>query len=151
MTGMETLEKLRSERNWRGVYVMAVWLWSRENSVALEDLRTGLGIAGTVDVVDDALRAAAQDRYDELLQWCIHTAARLDGTSVKNPATWLPGTVRYFENTHAVGGDLTGLLRHIETTDELLAAAAGEDLIEAAPHVRHYQAVRERIFRALAA
>ena len=94
---------------------------------------------------------AAQDQYVELLQWCIRTAARLDGTSVKNPATWLPATVRYLENTHAVGGDLTGPLRQIETTDQLLAAAADEDLIEAAPHVRHYQAVRESILRDLAA
>ena len=145
---METLVKLGSERDWGRLYMTAVWWWSRQNSAALDDLRTSLGISGTVEAVDPALRAAAQDRYEELLQWCIRTHARLDGSAVKNPATWLPDTVRSLENARVTGGDAADLLWQIETVDELLAAASDADLVEAALHLLEYRAVRIMILDA---
>lgn len=148
-SSMPTLLLLRTERKPGVLFFAATWLWTRQNTAALADLRTTLNIEATDDTIDADLRAAAEQRYDALLQWCIRTTARLEGTSVRNPAVWLTATVANLRQRHTAG-DMTGLTTQVAMVDGLLRAAAPEDLIDAADTVSDYANVRAAIMADIA-
>ena len=88
-SSLKTLHQLRTTRRPPVLMLAASFLWTRQNTASLADLKAALDIDATLDTIDAALRIAAEERYDELLQWCIRTTARLDGTTVRNPSVWL--------------------------------------------------------------
>lgn len=148
-SSLKTLQQLETIRRPALLMFAASFLWTRQNTASLADLKRTLGIDATLDTIDAQLRVAAEERYGELLQWCIRTTARLDGTTVRNPTVWLPDTVRALE---ALGeaGDTTALLTQIAMTDDLLQAAAPEDLLEASGSIIEYTKLRDTMLRNIA-
>lgn len=143
-SSLTTLHQLKTTRKPPVLMFAASFLWTRQNTASLADLKDTLGIDATLDTIDPELRIAAENRYDDLLAWCIRTTARLDGTTVRNPAVWLPDTVRALHSLCGAG-DTTALLKQIAMTDELLQDAAPEDLLEAQSSINDYTELRHAI------
>lgn len=148
-SSLKTLHQLKSTRRPPALMFAASFLWTRQNTASLADLKRMLGIDATLDTIDAELRVAAEERYDDLLAWCIRTTARLDGTTVRNPAVWLTDTVRALHSLRAAG-DTAALLSQIAMTDELLQDAAPEDLLEARSSINDYTELRHAIGRDIA-
>ena len=143
-SSLKTLRQLQSTRRPPVLMFAASFLWTRQNTASLADLKATLGIDATLDTIDAELRVAAEERYDDLLAWCIRTTARLDGTTVRNPTVWLPKTIEAM-HSHRNAGDTAATLAQIAHTDELLAAAAPDDLLEAHTHITTYTELRHTI------
>lgn len=143
-SSLEILRQLKTTRRPPMLMFAASFLWTRQNTASLADLKDTLGIDAALDTIDAELRVAAEQRYDDLLGWCIRTTARLDGTTVRNPAVWLPDTVRALHTLRAAG-DTAALLTQISLTDDLLRDAAPEDLLEAQASINDYTQLRHAI------
>ncbi|PYE12055.1 hypothetical protein DFR67_12663 [Williamsia limnetica] len=148
-SSLKTLQQLQTTRRPTLLMFAASFLWTRQNTASLIDLKATLGIDATLDTIDSELRGVAEERYDELLHWCIRTTARLDGTTVRNPMVWLPNTIRALHSLRDAS-DTKALLPQIAHTDELLQAAAPEDLLEAAVQITEYTKLRQAILRDIA-
>lgn len=148
-SSLKILQQLRTTRRPPVLIFAATFLWTRQNSASLNDLKTTLGVDATLDTIDAELRVAAEEHYDELLQWCIRTASRLDGTTVRNPKVWLSDTMRALDSLRGAGNN-QALLTQISTIDELLEAAAPEDLLEARGNISEYIELRRTILRDIA-
>lgn len=148
-SSLKTLRQLQTNRRPTLLMFVASFLWTRQNTASLMDLEATLGIDATLDTIDSELRGVAEERYEELLQWCIRTTARLDGTTVRNPTVWLPDTIRALHSLRETS-DTKALLTQVAYTDELLQAAAPEDLLEADAHITEYTSLRHVIFRDVA-
>jgi hypothetical protein len=78
-----TLIKLRTDRDPASLNFLAMSLWSKSTRSTRADLRASLGVSATSRTVVDNLRTAADQRYDDLLEWCIRTATTLRETATK--------------------------------------------------------------------
>lgn len=68
-----TLNMLRTEHNPAALNYVAICTWSRGSKSARADLRVSMRMRATTHTVAGELRLAADERYLELLEWCIRT------------------------------------------------------------------------------
>lgn len=74
---MGTLIRLRTDRNAPVLSFVAICLWSRGTQSVRADLRPSLGVRATAHTVVNDLQEAADERYVDLLEWCIRSVASL--------------------------------------------------------------------------
>lgn len=70
-----TLIGLRTDRNQAALSFVAICLWCRGTRSTRADLRASLDMQATAHAVIGDLRTAADERYVDLLEWCIRTTA----------------------------------------------------------------------------
>lgn len=146
-SGPETTTLLATLRRWQdvecidGVYWCAAWLYSCSDGPAndaLEDLAREESLDDVY--IDEALRTLAQSRFQDLVEWCLQTATRLDGSLTTDPGRWLPEVIRSLD---AGALPLNVALHRVILADMWLMTCSDTTLIENAGAIRAYQAKRQ--------
>ena len=148
-SGPETTTLIATLRRWQdvecadGVYWCAAWLYSCGDALAndlLEDLARDEGLEDAY--IDEALRLLARSRFQDLVEWCLQTATRLDGSLTTDPGRWLPELIRSLDDGVL---PLSVALHRLVLADMWLMTCSDTTLIENAPAIRAYQAKRQSI------
>jgi hypothetical protein len=153
-SGAETTTLLATLRRWQdtectdGVYWCAAWLYSCGDALA-NDLLESLARDETMEdlAVDEALRRLARHRFDDLVEWCLQTVTRLDGSLTTNPGRWLPELIRTLDDGVLT---LNAALHRVVLADMWLMTCSDETLIDSAAVIRLYQTRRQALLAAAA-
>ena len=136
--------------------MLAPFLWSRDDPDTNEELAqllTRHGLDATVvsdpKLVHDGFNALADIAIDELFQWCRAAAQRLGDGGVKNPTSWLPGTITRIEETLAGQHSVSETMTQISRVDNMLEHCSQHQIDTSREVIDRYAAVRSTLVAAV--
>ena len=153
-SGAETTTLLATLRRWQdaqctdGVYWCAAWLYSCGDPIAnglLDDLARDESLE--VDHIETVLPRLARCRFQDLVEWCLLTATRLDGSLTTDPGRWLPDLNRSLDDGVLT---LAVALHRVVLADMWLMTCSDTTLIDNAAVIRAYQVRRQSVLAAAA-
>lgn len=153
-SGAETTTLLATLRRWQdtectdGVYWCAAWLYSCGDALA-NDLLDNLARDETMEDLDvaEALRRLTRYRFDDLVEWCLQTVTRLDGSLTTDPGRWLPELIRTLDDGFLT---LNAALHRVVLADMWLMTCSDDTLIQNSHAIGAYQAKRQSLLAAAA-